>query len=196
MIRHLIAGTAAALAVAVSAPGVLGRPDLTEQAAAAGEAQRAAAAAAHPVPVRRASPVASPAAPGAPVATMRIPRFGPDWEWVAFEGVTDDVLANGPGHFPGTALPGAGGNSAWAAHRAGHGDPFLDFDRLRPGDVVTLSQSGTTWTYVITTRPRIIDVTDVWVLDPLPGRMLTLTTCWPRYGSERRMYVRARLREG
>ena len=33
----------------------------------------------------------------------------------------------------------------------------------------------------------------MWVLDPLPGRQLTLTTCWPKYGSAKRMFVRGTL---
>jgi sortase A len=132
-------------------------------------------------------------AEGRALAVMRIPRFGAGWEWAALEGTSADVLADGPGHYPGTPLPGELGNAAFAAHRAGHGDPFIDFDLLRPGDRVHFAQGRTTWTYEITTRPRIIEVAEVWVLDPLPGRQLTLTTCWPRYGSAKRMFVRGRL---
>ena len=162
--------------------------------AAAAAAQQVLAQQVLPAPrIRRAHPVASPASHGAALAVMRIPRFGGSWKWIVSEGVDDAVIADGPGHFPGTALPGARGNSAYAAHRAGHGDPFIDFDLLRPGDRVFLSQGRTTWTYAITTAPRIIEVTDVWVLDPLPGRMLTLTTCWPKYGSAKRMFVRGTL---
>jgi sortase A len=141
----------------------------------------------------RAIPVARPVARGQALATMTIPRFGQRWRWEVAEGVALDVIDGGPGHFPGTALPGARGNTAYAAHRAGHGDPFIDFDQLRPGDRITLAQRDTAWTYRVTMRPRIIDIDDVWVLDHLSGRRLTLTTCWPRYGSSRRMYVRADL---
>jgi sortase A len=130
---------------------------------------------------------------GEALTVMRIPRFGADWRWAVSEGVSQDVLAAGPGHYPRTALPGERGNSAYAAHRAGHGDPFIGFDRLRPGDRVHLSQGDTTWTYVIDQRPRIVPTSAGWVLDSLPGRRLTLTTCWPRYGSEKRMYVTGRL---
>lgn len=139
------------------------------------------------------TPTATAVPVGQALATMRIPRFGADWRWTALEGTDEWVIADGPGHYEGTALPGEEGNAAFAGHRAGHGDPFIDFDLLRPGDRVFLSQGRTTWTYEITTAPRIIDVTDVWVLDPLPGRMLTLTTCWPKYGSAKRMFVRGDL---
>ena len=56
-----------------------------------------------------------------------------------------------------------------------------------------LAQRGVRWTYRLTMSPRIIPVDATWVLDPTPDRELTLTTCWPRYGSSKRMYVRADL---
>ena len=84
------------------------------------------------------------------------------------------------------------GNTAFAAHRAGHGNPFIDFDLLRPGDLVLMAQGETEWRYRITTEPVIIEPHEAWVLDPWrEGRTLTLTTCWPKYGSSHRMYVRA-----
>jgi sortase A len=138
-------------------------------------------------------PVARPVRVGKALVAMRIPRFGASWSWIASEGISQSVLADGPGHYPQTPLPGQRGNVAFAAHRAGHGDPFIDFDRLRPGDVVELRQGQTEWTYVIDTDPRIVPASASWVLDPLKGRELTLTTCWPKYGSSKRMYVRAHL---
>jgi sortase A len=134
-------------------------------------------------------------APGEALAYLRIPRFGHDWLWVVSEGTDMAVLDQGPGHFTGSALPGGEGNSAYAAHRSGHGDPFQDFETLRPGDEVTLSQSGASWTYTLTMRPRIIDPSEHWVVEHVPGHWLTLTTCWPKYGDEKRMFVRARLTE-
>jgi len=146
-------------------------------------------------PSRPAAPVAraAPAAPGGALVEMSIPRLGADWSWVVVEGTSPRDLERGPGHYTGTALPGGRGNVAIAGHRAGHGDPFLDFDVLRPGDRVVLQQGGTRWTYELTTAPEIVPVSADWLLDPLPGRALTLTTCWPRYGSSKRMYVRGRL---
>jgi sortase A len=145
---------------------------------------------AHKGPPTTASPVAN----GDALIYMRIPRFGKDWLWTAQEGVSLDVLANGPGHYPETPLPGEDGNSAFAAHRAGHGDPFINFEQLEIGDDVYLSQKDATWTYEITTKPEIINPDGDWVLDTFaPGKWLTLTTCWPKYGSEKRMYVRAKL---
>lgn len=138
-------------------------------------------------------PVTRPVATGRALAEIRVPRLGADWSWVAVEGTDDAQLATGPGHYTGTPLPGARGNSAFAGHRAGHGDPFLDFDTLRRGDEVVITQGSVRWTYRLTRDPEVVPVDATWVLDPTPGRRLTLTTCWPRYGSSKRMWVRGTL---
>ena len=137
--------------------------------------------------------VATAADPGQALVEMTVPRFGEAWSWVVVEGTAPEQLERGPGHYAGSPLPGDRGNVAVAGHRAGHGDPFIDFDTLRPGDEVAFHRAGTTWTYRLTTGPEIIPVTADEVLDPLPGHALTLTTCWPRYGSSKRMYVRGTL---
>lgn len=138
-------------------------------------------------------PTATPVAVGDALTYLRIPRFGDNWMWAVLEGTSEEVLANGPGHYPGTPLPGGEGNTAYAAHRAGHGDPFIDFDLLRPGDEVEFEQRGARWTYTITTQPTVIEPDEDWVLDPLPGRQMTLTTCYPKYGSAKRMFVQGKL---
>ena len=66
-----------------------------------------------------------------PVARLLIPRLGLDE--VVLEGVGDDELNAGPGHLPGSALPGAVGNSIISAHRDRH---FRRFDELRVGDTI------------------------------------------------------------
>lgn len=139
-------------------------------------------------------PTATPVAHGEAFTLMRIPRFGSDWLWTTLEGVSEDVVAKGPGHYPETKLPGQEGNVAFAAHRATHGDPFIDFDTLVAGDEIVLLQPGAEWVYTVLEPPEIIEANERWVLDDFaPGEWLTLTTCWPKYGAEKRMYVRAQL---
>jgi len=139
-------------------------------------------------------PTATPVGIDEALMHMEIPRFGKNWFWTVLEGTDLSVLDRGPGHFSETELPGEEGNSAYAAHRASHGDPFLDFETLEIGDEIIVSQSGAKWVYEITTEPVIIGEDAAWVLDDFaPGKWLTLTTCWPKYGSEKRMYVRAEL---
>jgi LPXTG-site transpeptidase (sortase) family protein len=138
-------------------------------------------------------------------AILRVPRLGPEWAWVVVEGVKLSDLARGPGHYQDTANPGEVGNLAIAGHRAGHGAPFADLDRIEVGDVVEIETASGVWTYAIDEGPRIIDPTDTWVVEPVPGagadadpsdRRITLTTCHPRYGSSQRMYVSGLLSAG
>lgn len=139
-------------------------------------------------------PVAAPAPDGEALAYLRIPRFGDEWLWTVAEGTSEETLRKGPGHFAGTALPGADGNTAYAGHRSGWGEPFAEFDRLRPGDEVVVSQNGAAWTYEVLFVPRVIEADEAWVAQQNLGWVrprLTLVTCWPRYGSEKRFFVRA-----
>lgn len=142
---------------------------------------------------------------GEAYALLRIPAFGEDWVWVVVQGVELADLVRGPGHYEETADPGELGNVAIAAHRSGHGAPFADLDRIRKGDVVELQTAAGTWTYTIDEPARVIETTDTWVVDPVPGqsadaepteRRITLTTCHPRYGSSQRMYVSGVLTDG
>ncbi len=48
---------------------------------------------------------------------LRIPGFGPHRQFVVVQGTGLPQLALGPGHVPGTQLPGQLGNFAVAGHR-------------------------------------------------------------------------------
>ena len=78
------------------------------------------------------------------VALIRIPAFGADWAYTIVEGTGERELAEGPGHYTGTALPGEVGDFAVAGHRVGKGEPFLNLDKLRAGDAVVV-ETQTTW---------------------------------------------------
>ncbi len=136
---------------------------------------------------------------------IRMPRLGDDWEWIVVDDVDLGSLARGPGHYPDSANPGELGNLAIAGHRSGHGAPFHNLDELQVGDTIEIQTADGTWTYTVDAGPTIIEPTDVWVIDPVPGsgveaepneRRITLTTCHPRYGSTQRMYVSGVLTSG
>ena len=55
---------------------------------------------------------------GAPVARLVIPKIALDD--IVLEGVTPVALNGGPGHLPGSALPGSEGNAVISAHRDRH----------------------------------------------------------------------------
>lgn len=147
---------------------------------------------------------AEPVRLGAANALIRIPRFGADYVMPVFEGVADDVLARGYGHFEGAAGPGERGNYALAAHRVTHGEPLRDMPKLRPGDRVIVETRDAVYTYVLDTNPNDLVVTfeDVWVVDPEPRnpdpdgvqpadnpRLITLTTCAELFNTDKRMIV-------
>lgn len=62
---------------------------------------------------------------GAAYGILRIPRFGDDWEWVIVEGVQEEDLKDGPGHYPHTVDPGEVGNFSIAAQWATRSRPSL-----------------------------------------------------------------------
>jgi sortase A len=109
------------------------------------------------------------------------------------QGVAENDLQEGPGHYPGTPLPGQRGNVAIAGHRTTFGAPFFRLNEVVPGDLIYLTDtSGTTWVYSVQ-RVWVVAPTDVGVLDPAHKAELTLTTCNPRFEAISRLVVRAQL---
>ncbi|MDQ1642177.1 MAG: sortase [Actinomycetota bacterium] len=129
-------------------------------------------------------------------AFIHIPRLGKNFTKPIVEGVRKSDLARGVGHYPKTALPGEVGNFAVAGHRATHGEPFRNLNQMRKGDKVVVETKDTWFTYIVD-RTLIVNPSDVWVIDPVPGKknvaptqkLLTLTTCNPRWASTQRLIV-------
>lgn len=129
--------------------------------------------------------------PGGALDHLVIPAIGVDRYVV--EGVGEANLQEGPGHYPGTPLPGERGNVGIAGHRTTYGAPFFRLNELAPGDLVYLTDtSGTTWAYSVQ-RSWVVSPSDVAVLDPSQEAELTLTTCNPRFEATSRLVVRALL---
>lgn len=109
---------------------------------------------------------------GAPVARVIAPKIGLDA--IVLEGVSDDELNGGPGHFPGSALPGERGNAVLSAHRDRH---FNRLGELQVGDTVVTETDVRRTMWVVVNR-RVIDK-DAPALFRTSDATLTLTTCWP-----------------
>jgi sortase A len=73
---------------------------------------------------------------GEGILRLYAPALGPDFTRTVLEGTSQDILATGPGHYTGTALPGQPGNLAIAGHRVGHGAPFNRIDLLQSCDAL------------------------------------------------------------
>lgn len=134
-----------------------------------------------------------PPNPGEPLGRLLIPAIGADW--IIIEGVSPPDLAQGPGHMPGTALPGQPGNAVISGHRTTHGAPFYHLDTLGPGDTITIQTRIGTHTYQVVQTLTVLPA-DVWVTNQVPGAWLTLTTCHPRYSAQQRLIVFAQLTAG
>lgn len=129
---------------------------------------------------------------GDAMARIEIPRIGVDAVVVA--GVSPSDLKKGPGHYPGTPMPGQLGNSAIAGHRTTYGQPFFDLDDLVPGDEIVLTTVQGRFVYRMTGSEIVSPDAGHVVLttDPNVAR-LTLTTCDPKYTATNRLIVYAEL---
>lgn len=129
----------------------------------------------------------SQAIPGRALGFIRIAKVSLDVAFV--EGIDARDLAKGPGHYPWTPLPGMAGNVVIAGHRTTHGAPFWALDRLAPGDLIRLETRRGTFVYSVQWSSVLPQ--DAW--GPTQGSSvpsLTLTTCWPRFSSRKRLVVR------
>jgi sortase A len=138
-----------------------------------------------------------------PFAVVHVPRFGEGWQpRPVYEGTGLDLLEDGVGHYPGTALPGAVGNLALAGHRVTYGKPFNQVEELRTGDAVLVETAQAWYTYRVTST-QVVRPDQVEVIAAVPGdetavpteRVLTLTTCHPMFSARERFVVHAVLDE-
>ncbi len=161
-----------------------------------------------------APPVTAPDAAGAPSAedfgdpavlpqqdlvgtfgVVYIPRFGENYSRPVSAGVGPDVLDNlGLGHYPGSGAPGEVGNFALAGHRQTHGQVLDQIHTLVPGDRVYVQTRDGYYTYVFRNTEIVLpDRADV--IAPVPtqpdaqpvDRILTMTSCNPRFGAQERI---------
>jgi sortase A len=125
-------------------------------------------------------------ATGKPFALMRVPAFGPGWKFAIVEGTGLPQLALGPGHVPGTGLPGQRGNFVVAAHDITAGNPFRHLAALRKPAKVYIQTRTHTYMYEVRSE-RVVRYTNVGVEYPVPGHprqapdraRITLITCTP-----------------
>lgn len=133
---------------------------------------------------------------GKGIALLRIPRFGKKYRFVIVEGVSVADLRKGPGHYPGTALPGEVGNFVVSGHRTTYSAPFNRVGELRKGDRILIDTRDMQYVYRVT-GDRIVRPDAVAATAPVPfhpgrkptKRLITLTTCHPKYSAARRLLI-------
>jgi sortase A len=147
---------------------------------------------------------------GSGIAILRIPRFGKGYQFVIVQGTSTADLIKGPGHYPGTAMPGQVGNFTVAGHRTTYLHPFYNLNELKAGDPIVIETRTTWFTYRVQNIPHtaakgqeIVAPTDIAVAYPVPDQadpslqptqsVLTFTSCNPRYSAAQRIVVHALL---
>ncbi|HEY6029344.1 MAG TPA: class D sortase [Gaiellaceae bacterium] len=127
--------------------------------------------------------------PGDPLGRITVGRIG--LRIVVVQGTDHESLKKGPGHYPGSYLPGQGHLIYVAGHRTTYLAPFSHIDAIRAGDYVTLELPYGTFKYVVTGH-RVVPSTDVSVLRPGHRELLILQACHPRFFATHRYLVYAR----
>lgn len=151
-----------------------------------------------PVTPGEAAPVAIKPGIGEAFARIYVPAIGVGMgdPKAVVEGVATDDLKKGPGHLPGTALPGEVGNLVISGHRTTYGAPFNKLDQVDPGDEIIIETATSYFTYTMTSR-EIVKPSQYEVTFPVPHerdakpvkKLITLTTCNPKYSAKQRLIV-------
>ena len=152
-----------------------------------------------PIPQGSSAPGEQPLAEpplGDGVAILRIPRLGKDYVKVIVEGVNHEDLKKGPGHYPGTAMPGQIGDFVVSGHRTTYGAPFNQLDRLEHLDPIVVETRSMWFVYKVTSTEVVLP-TDIATIAPVPDHpgekptkaWLTFTTCHPKYSASHRLIV-------
>jgi LPXTG-site transpeptidase (sortase) family protein len=146
------------------------RQDAARRAWEAAQAQSAFASASATLDARN---LGGPWAIGSPIARLMIPVLGLDE--IVIEGISDEELNAGPGHLPGSVLPGERGNAVISAHRDRH---FSSLGSLKVGDEITTETAPARRMKWIVIARRVLRSHEP-ALFSTPDATLTLTTCWP-----------------
>jgi sortase A len=119
------------------------------------------------------------------IGRIEIPRISVDRP--VYEGITLGTLDAGPGHWPGSAMPGQIGNVVVAGHRVSHSGPFRNIDQLQPGDEVVLTTADGRFVYVVS-GSDVVEPTAIEVIEQTPAATATLFACHPP-GSTKYRYI-------
>lgn len=125
---------------------------------------------------------------------IKIPSVGLDAQYG--EGVYEKTLNRGPGHWPGTPMPGSEGNAVLSGHRNTHTQPFKQLDELKDDDKIVVSYGDKTTTYRVT-KTTIVpedEFKDLVVRQPKGdgAREITLFACHPEGNPIFRIVVQAK----
>lgn len=121
-----------------------------------------------------------------PIGRIAIPAIELDTELE--EGIRLTTLDRGPGHWPGSAMPGEIGNVVIAGHRTSHNAEFRHLDKLAPGDEMVLTTDDGEFTYHVTST-EIVGPDALWITTPTDTPTATLFACHPLGSTAQRIVV-------
>ena len=124
--------------------------------------------------------------PRVQVGSIEIPKIGLTADM--WEGIRLSTLDNGPGHWPGTAMPGQVGNAVIAGHRVSHHADFRHLDDLVAGDDVIMTTPSGRFVYKVISS-EIVKPDALWVVDQTPEATATLFACHPPGSVRERIVV-------
>ena len=120
------------------------------------------------------------------LGTIEIPKIG--LNVTMYEGIRLTTLDRGPGHWPGTAMPGQPGNVVVAGHRVSHAKPFRQLDQLAPGDEVIFTTADGRFVYTVTST-EIVSPDAIRIVNQTADRTATLFACHPPGSTRERIVV-------
>jgi sortase A len=133
-LRSLIACAAGALVLAGAGATAATAATATTTTTTTTPAGSATTTTLPPLPVPQDAPADNEPEPQTFYGRIQIPSIEVDSPLL--EGIRINTLDYGPGHWPGTAMPGELGNVVVAGHRTSHNADFRRLDELKPGDEV------------------------------------------------------------
>lgn len=124
------------------------------------------------------------------LGSMEIPKLGVTGE--IQEGITLTAINRGPGHWPGTPMPGGFGNAVFAGHRTTWSKPFARLDELAAGDKVNFTTPDGSFTYEVR-GIIVVPAANIGIAQQSAAHTATLFACHPRGQATHRIVAKLRL---
>ena len=124
------------------------------------------------------------------LGSIVIPEIDVDMKM--YEGIRMTTLDYGPGHWPGSAMPGEIGNLVVGGHRTSKHRVFRNVDQLVAGDEIIFNDKNGAHVYIVS-RVEIVNPDAMWIVNPTPTATATLFACHPPGSTAQRIVVFADL---
>ncbi|MEK7151282.1 MAG: sortase [Patescibacteria group bacterium] len=113
-----------------------------------------------------------------------------------FLSTNEKVLLKGGWMYSGNSTPDKGGNTVIFGHRWLYKPPiqntFYNLNKTKIGDKFSISWNGTTYNYQVSDI-KIIEPTEISILNPTDSAQVTLITCTPLFSTKQRLVVIGKL---